>query len=154
MSLGVQIGLLCGVATGIAVLAVWAALRSRSTPEKLERSRRLALQATGRLGDALLVEVQDDTLYFTYRVRGVQYAASQDITSLRDQLPEDPGRLIGMVGMKYSLTNPANSILICEEWSGLRRPLSQAAAASASAAGATSANGNGVGHQAQDPTLA
>ena len=153
MSLGVQLGLLCGVVAGIAILAVWAALRSHSTPEKLERSRRLALQATGRLGDAMLVEVQDDTLYFTYSVRGVQYAASQDITSLRDRLPEDPQRLIGMVGMKYSLTNPANSILICEEWSGLRPPL-KAAAASSSAAGAASANGNGVGHQAQDPTLA
>ena len=149
MSFSAKIGLLCGVAAGLAVLAIWIALRSRSTPEKRERRRRLALQATGRLGDALLTEVHEDTLYYTYKMRGVQYAASQDIGSLRDHLPAEPERLIGMVGMKYSLKNPANSILICEEWSGLCPPVRKVAAASAA-----SANGNGIGHQAQDSTLA
>lgn len=154
MPLSVKIGLLCGVAAGLAVLAIWTVLRSRSTPEKRERRRRFALQASGRLGEALLTEVHEDALYYTYKVRGVQYAASQDIGSLRDQLPAEPERLIGMVGMKYSLKNPANSILICEEWSGLRQPLQKAAAASAgSANGTASANGNGIGHQAQNPAL-
>ena len=36
------------------------------------------------------------------------------------QLPAEPDRLIGVVSLKYSPKNPANSILICEEWSGLR----------------------------------
>ena len=160
MSLSVMIGLSCGVAASLAVLAIWTALRPRSTPEKRECRRRLALRTTGRVGDALLTEVHDDTLYYTYKVRGVQYAASQDISGLRDHLPAEPERLIGMVGMKYSLQNPANSILLCEEWSGLPQPLRKAAAACAAAAWAASANGtesansDGIGHQAQDPALA
>jgi len=28
--------------------------------------------------------------------------------------------LVGVANLKYSPKNPANSILICEEWSGLR----------------------------------
>jgi len=50
----------------------------------------------------------------------VEYNASQDIAALRDLLPAEPGRLVGMANLKYSPKNPANSILICEDWSGLR----------------------------------
>lgn len=74
----------------------------------------------GRLGDALITESSEDALYYTYSVRGVQYTASQDITNLRDRLPAEPERLIGHVSLKYATNNPANSILLCEEWSGLR----------------------------------
>jgi hypothetical protein len=56
-------------------------------------------------------------------VRGVQYTASQDVESLRERLPSDPERLIGVANLKYASNNPANSILICEEWSGLRAPV-------------------------------
>ena len=56
----------------------------------------------------------------------MQYTASQDIGTLRDRLPAEPERLIGVASLKYSPNNPANSILICEDWSGLRAP-SQAA---------------------------
>ena len=94
----------------------------RASPEKRERLRRLSIHTTGRLGEAFLTEVRENVLHYTYRVRGVQYEASQDVSALRDQLPSDPDRMIGMVGMKYLSKNPANSILICEEWSGLREP--------------------------------
>lgn len=125
-------------------LTVWLIRRRASTPEKREQRRRLLLQATGRIGDALVTEVSDDTLYYTYTIRGVQYTASQDVTSLRSLLPAEPERLIGMAGMKYSTKNPANSILLCEEWSGLRNV----------SAGMTSANHNAVGHQPQNAALA
>jgi hypothetical protein len=154
MPLSVIIGLLC-VAGGIALLAAWAALRPRWTPEKRERRRRLDLHTHGRLGDALLTEVHGDTLYYTYTVRGVHYAASQDIGSLRDRLPGEPERLGGMVAMKYSGQNPANSILICEEWSGLRLPPPKSRDASDSPVNsAVSANRDAVGHQPQDPAMA
>ena len=67
-------------------------------------------------------EVGDNLLYYGYSLRGVQYTASQDVTSLRTLLPEDLNRLIGPSGMKYDTNNPANSILLCEEWIGLRIP--------------------------------
>jgi hypothetical protein len=68
----------------------------------------------------MITEVSEDALYYSYSIRGVQYAASQDISALREHLPEEPERLIGVASLKYAPRNPANSILLCEEWSGLR----------------------------------
>jgi hypothetical protein len=67
-------------------------------------------------------EVGENLLYYAYSIRGVQYTASQDVSTLRELLPEDLSRVIGPSGMKYATNNPANSILLCEEWSGLRVP--------------------------------
>jgi hypothetical protein len=153
MPLSVITGIAC-LAGGAGLLAMWRAVRSRLTPERREQRRRLDINLNGRLGDALLTECDEDTLYYTYQVRGVHYAASQDITSLRDQLPGAPDQLGGMVNMKYVAQNPANSILVCEEWSGLRAPPQAANSTSANGAGTALANGNAVGHQAQDSTLA
>lgn len=90
----------------------------------------------------MINEVTGDALYYSYSVGGVQYEASQDITALRDLLPAEPERLIGWSGMKYAPNNPANSILICEEWSGLRTPA------------ARSADRDGIGHEGQNAALA
>jgi len=116
-----QIGVLCGVAIALIALAVWIVLRvAQRNPEKRERRRRLQVNLMGRLGDALITEVNDQTLYYSYSVNGVEYSASQDVGSLRDRLPTELGRVIGMAHLKYTPRNPANSILVCEEWSGLR----------------------------------
>ena len=96
--------------------------RSRSNPRDRERRRRLAVNQKGRLSEALITDVNDGILHYTYRVGGVSYAASQDVSALRDQLPDDPARLIGQAYLKYAPRNPANSILVCEQWSGLRKP--------------------------------
>ena len=155
MPLGMQIGLLCAVTAGVAGLALWVALRRSSTPEKREQLRRLAVHAMGRLGDAMITEVTDDALFYTYSVRGVQYAASQDISSLRDCLPAAPERLIGMAGIKYATGNPANSILLCEEWSGLRKlPPRAGDSANVTSVNDVSANHDAVRHQPQDAALA
>jgi hypothetical protein len=128
---------------------MWRAVRSRLSPERREQRRRLDINLNGRLGDALLTECHEDTLYYTYEVRGVHYAASQDIGFLRDNMPDTPDRLGGMVNMKYAAQNPANSILVCEEWSGLRAAPRPAEPKNVHSL----ANGDGVGHQPQDSTL-
>jgi hypothetical protein len=115
------------IAAGLIALAVWIAVRRHTTPEKREKRRRLRLQKRGRLGDALVDEVGDDLLYYSYSIRGVQYTASQDVSTLRDRLPADLSRLIGPSGLKYDSNNPGNSILLCEEWIGLRIPARPAA---------------------------
>jgi hypothetical protein len=159
MSLRVITGLSC-LAGGVGLLAMWRAVRSRMTPERRELRRRLDINLNGRLGDALLTECHENTLYYTYEVRGVQYAASQDISTLHDYLPDTPERLGGMVNMKYAAQNPANSILVCEEWTGLRAAPRPASAnvpvlnANVVEKAAALANGNGVGHQTQNSTLA
>lgn len=112
---------LLGAATGlIGGVTVWNLFGSRVTPEEHERKRRAAVNVKGRIGAATIVDARDTTLYYHYTLAGVHYAASQDIAEFREQLPEDLATLIGPAGFKYLPRNPANSILICEDWSGIR----------------------------------
>jgi len=102
-----------------AILGYRAWRRSRVTPEERERRRREALAARGKMGDATLVEIREDLLFYSYGVRGVEYTASQDVTKLQEFLPADfPANLF--VSVKYDPRNPANSIVVAEHWSGLR----------------------------------
>ena len=71
-------------------------------------------------GAAVILDADEANLYYSYSVGGVQYQASQDISALREKLPAAPERLIGAAKLKYVANNPANSILVCEEWSGVR----------------------------------
>jgi hypothetical protein len=110
-----------------AVLLITAGVRFllplvRKDPAKRERKRRLDVNRRGRVGDAFITEVSENTIHYTYSLRGVQYETSQDVATLRDYLPTEPEKLIGQAHVKYLVNNPANSILICEEWSGLRMP--------------------------------
>jgi hypothetical protein len=93
----------------------------RRNPRERERKRRLAVNRYGRMGDSTITDCQEDALYYNYSIRGVEYATAQDVSTLREFLPEDPALLVGPVTLKYSANNPANSILLCEQWSGLRR---------------------------------
>lgn len=119
--------LLAIVAGILLIVAIYLYVRSRLTPKDKEKRRRLAVNQTGRIGDAMITDVQDDIIFYEYSVRGVLYTASQDISQLRDRIPSDPDRLVGPCGLKYTTSNPANSIIVCEEWSGLRiNPIHQA----------------------------
>jgi hypothetical protein len=93
----------------------------RRKPKDKEKHRRLEVNLSGRLGDATITDVTDDSIVYEYFVGGLTYTASQDISQLREMIPADSHRLIGRpASLKYSTQNPANSILLCEEWSGLR----------------------------------
>ena len=101
--------------------AIYALVRWLRKPKDKEMRRRLLVNQYGRLGDATITDLQGDVLYYSYSIAGVSYAASQDLAALRDHIPSDAERLIGSVAsLKYSPQNPANSILVCEVWSGLR----------------------------------
>jgi hypothetical protein len=91
-------------------------------PAKREQRRRLTVHERGRLGEAYILDTDEASLFYSYSVRGVQYQACQDISALLDHLPAAPERLLGQARVKYLLDNPANSILLCEDWSGLRAP--------------------------------
>jgi hypothetical protein len=103
----------------IAVYSVRVWRRSRITPEERERLRRSWLVATGKMGDANLVEVRDDHIFYAYLVRGVEYTASQDVSQLGAYLPPDLSQ-VGAVAVRYDSRNPANSIIVAEQWSGMR----------------------------------
>jgi hypothetical protein len=103
----------------VALIGYRAWLASRITPEERERMRRAKLVQLGKMGDAVLVEIRDQHLFYSYDVRGVEYTASQDVSLLKPYIPADLSAL-GPVSVKYDARNPANSIVVSEQWSGLR----------------------------------
>jgi hypothetical protein len=115
-----EIVLLASVSIALLGLGLYIRSHIRRNPKDKEKRRRLAVNQSGRLGDATITEVHESTIFYDYSVRGVLYTASQDVAQLREQIPSDLERLIGPVTLKYSPGNPANSIILCEEWSGLR----------------------------------
>jgi hypothetical protein len=122
------IGEILGAVLLVVLLALGAWLgykawkRSRISPEEVERRRRAALHATGKMGDATLLDMRENLVFYSYGVRGVEYTATQDVSALRAMLPSDPTAVNSVVFVKYDPRNPANSIILCEDWSGLRTP--------------------------------
>ena len=102
----------------VALMGYRAWQNSRITPEERERQRRAHLVASGKMGDATLTEMQGDFLVYAYIVRGVEYTASQDVSQLKEQVPADLASLTSVL-VRYEAKNPANSIVIAEQWSGL-----------------------------------
>ena len=118
-------GTTLAVAGGVAAIAVGAwgirkYLNSRPTEAELERRRRIGLNSRGKMGDATLIEFRENAVFYSYGVGGVEYMASQDLADLQTHLPGDVWSTVGPACIKYDPRNPANSIVICEEWSGLR----------------------------------
>jgi len=101
-------------------LGIFIIRRMRRNPKDKEKRRRMMINQQGRLGDATITEVSGSMIFYEYSVRGVLYTASQEVGELREQIPSELERLIGPVSLKYSTNNPANSIILCEGWSGLR----------------------------------
>jgi hypothetical protein len=113
------------IAVGAAVVLVAALifrawLRRRPTSEELERRRRQALNQAGKMADAMVLDVRETAIEYSYDVRGIEYTATQDISPLQDRLPSDRLSVTGPASVKYDPRNPANSIVLCEDWSGLR----------------------------------
>jgi hypothetical protein len=97
-------------------------LRRRPTAEEVERRRRGTLHVGGKMGDGEIIDVEaaSASIIYSYSVAGVVYTASQDLTALQALLPRDQMTMVGTVSVKFDPRNPANSIVLCEEWSGLR----------------------------------
>lgn len=95
--------------------------RKRPTAEELERRRRELIHRTGKIGDGEVLDLDGGTLLYSYAVAGVGYTVSQDVTVFEAQLPADRMAILGPVTVKFLPRNPANSIVMCEEWTGLRR---------------------------------
>lgn len=112
-----------GIVTAAAVYGIRRHRRNRLGPEEMERRRRLVLYREGKMGDGEIVDVavESSSIIYSYSVAGVIYMASQDLTALRGSIPADVMTMVGPVSVKFDPRNPANSIVLCEDWSGLRR---------------------------------
>ena len=124
---------LYGAMAGGAALLAWGLvhwIRSRrNTPEQIERERRMRLSQHGRICDGTVIDVQElpsngsdpaQFLIYTYEIGGVAYEASQDITQLRPFIDLHSCKLGLPTSIKYDPQNPGDSIVIAEEWTGLR----------------------------------
>lgn len=118
-----------GGATVLAFGVGYVLRKRRKTPEQLERERRMRISVHGRIIDGTVIDAQETTngsgntvqlLIYRYDVSGVSYEASQDITHLRQYVDIHTCKIGLPSSVKYDPQNPGDSIVISEQWSGLR----------------------------------
>ncbi|MGH9757368.1 MAG: DUF3592 domain-containing protein [Candidatus Acidiferrales bacterium] len=130
-------------AAGLAVLVILGIFfwmrRAPEDPGETERQRRAYLNRVGRIVEGQVLEIVDHArepqiagtirgakndkaqklLYYTYSISGVTYETAQDITGIEEQA--HLGRVAAgqTASVKYDPSNPSNSILLADDWSGL-----------------------------------
>jgi hypothetical protein len=129
---------------GLAMIA-YAFFRPAADPEETERRRRLHLNQIGRIAEGQVVELAEHPaepqptrglfgaksqplvaarprhlVSYSYAISGVTYHTAQDITGLEGQVRME--RLVAgqPASIKYDPANPVDSILVADDWSGLR----------------------------------
>jgi len=121
-----------GAALLATATAYFLSRRKRPTAEELEQERRRLLVQAGRIVDGMLLDVREiegeagmllTLLLYGYRIGGVDYECSQDITTLRGIVDVAQIRAGFPCSVRYQPGNPQNSIVVAEEWSGMRTGL-------------------------------
>lgn len=114
---------------GVAAVSAWVMLRKRPTALEIELARRQFLTQSGRLVDGTLLDVCEvpaedgrtlTMLLYDYRIGGVDYQCTQDITDMREVVDATQVRAGFPCSVRYQPGNPQNSIVVAEKWSGLR----------------------------------
>jgi hypothetical protein len=121
-------------AAGVAAVAAWLILRKRPSADELEHARRQFLVQSGRLVDGMLLDIYEvaakdgrtlTMLLFSYRIGGVDYESSQDITAMRELVNAAEVRAGFPCTVRYQPGNQYNSIVVGEGWTGLRERIPQ-----------------------------
>jgi len=99
---------------------VWRMFRRQPSADEIERLRREMIRDKGKIGDGEILDVDGSVIMYTYSVGGVEYTVAQDAAALAGLLPQDRMRMVGPASVRFDPKNPPNSIVLCEEWSGLR----------------------------------
>jgi hypothetical protein len=119
-----------GLCAGGAV--AWHKLRKRPTEEELERQRRQHLVKEGRIIDGTILDISEvdvnesgqpggmELILYKYEISGVVYECSQDVTHLKDYVNIHECRLSFPCSVRYDPRRPTNSIIVAENWIGLR----------------------------------
>ena len=127
------IGTIAGAVVCIGAITTWLILRRRPTPEEIERERRVQLVRTGRIMDGTILDISElesptdadhpreiHFILYKYEIGGVVYECSQEVTTLRDLVTPSELRLGFPCSVRYDVHRPENSIVVAENWSGLR----------------------------------
>jgi hypothetical protein len=126
------LGTLAAAGVLLGGIVVYLAMRKRPTEDEIERERRLLLVQGGRIIDGTLLDITDveasesgrdhdmRLILYKYEVAGVVYECSQDITTLQDSIDQKKCRPGFPASIRYDTRRPENSIIVAEQWSGLR----------------------------------
>jgi len=126
------LGILAAAALCLGGIAYYMSRRKRPTPEELERERRLTLVKTGRIIDGTVIDISDlseaesgnpgglQLILYKYEIAGVVYECSQDVSALRNFVDIYACRLSFPCSIRYDSHQPENSIIVAENWTGLR----------------------------------
>jgi hypothetical protein len=117
------------VVAGVAAFGAWLFFKKQPTAEELELARRVFLSQSGRIVDGTLLDVHQvggedgrtiTLLIYEYRIGGVDYECSQDISQMQGTINAELVRAGYPCSVRYQPGNPQNSIVVAENWSGLR----------------------------------
>jgi hypothetical protein len=127
------IGTIAGAVVCIGAVTTWLILRRRPTAEEIERERRVQLVRSGRIIDGTILDISElesptgqeqpreiRFILYKYEIGGVTYECSQEVTALRDLVNPTELRLSFPCSVRYDIHRPENSIVVAENWSGLR----------------------------------
>jgi hypothetical protein len=138
-----------GIAVLALIAIIFWLRRTPKNPSDVERDRRAYLNRVGRIVEGQILEIAEHApgesapalakpaglfqktassassngtqklLHYTYSISGVTYETAQDITGL--DLRAHLSRLAAgqTASVKYDPSNPSNSILLADDWSGL-----------------------------------
>jgi len=137
---------MAGAAIAALAMIAYAFFRPAADPEEAERKRRLHLNQIGRIAEGQIVDLVERPpeskevrkglfgssarplkdvrpryfVSYSYLISGVTYHTAQDITGLESQVRLE--RLVAgqPASIKYDAANPSDSILVADDWSGLR----------------------------------
>ena len=123
--------------------------RKPENPEDEEKRRRSQLNQVGRIVEGLVVELVESQgpavvaptaakasiesapgpagngtslrrlVRYSYSIAGVTYETAQDVTGLEERLCLERLAAGQPASVKYDPSNPSNSILVADDWSGL-----------------------------------
>ncbi|MGC2499083.1 MAG: DUF3592 domain-containing protein [Acidobacteriaceae bacterium] len=127
------IGTVAAVVVCIGGAVTYLVLRRRPTAEEIERERRAELVRSGRIMDGTILDISEfetaaaverpaeiHFILYKYEIGGVAYESSQDVYALRDLVNPAELRLGFPCSVRYDIHRPENSIVVAENWSGLR----------------------------------
>jgi hypothetical protein len=115
----------------VILLAAWVVIRvrrwRRRSPEEIERLRRLDINVRGRIAAGQILDFTEPEpgkpglrlVIYKYDIAGVTYEAAQDICALPAVVALVRRRIGRIASVKFDPRVPANSILACEQWSGI-----------------------------------
>ena len=114
---------------GAAAFGAWLLFRRQPTEDELEYQRRAFLTQSGRIVDGTLEDVSQveghdgrtvTLLIYDYTLGGVDYQCSQDISQMQGTVNAELVRAGYPCSVRYQPGHPQNSIVVAENWSGLR----------------------------------